>query len=327
LFFFPCGKGLIEVDKNVIDALMKNSTATPYFALTAAMVFWGLSFVATKIALESLPTFTLVFARFALGSCLFLVLMARYGLPHFTLRVHGKLLLTAIFEPGLYFVFETIGLQQTTAPKAALIIALTPVVVLVLAFLFLGERSSPLSLFGVVMSLAGIVVLVGGDPKFRWALVGHLRGDLLIFGAVVSAALYIVCARDLGRTHSAREITTMQTIYGALFYLLPFLLELPEITWSNVSGRSLVALAYLTVFATFAGFLCYNFGLTKVSASRSSVFINGIPVVTAIAAWLLLGEKLTALQATGGFLVLLGVYLANLPGSQTEPQQLGATLS
>jgi drug/metabolite transporter (DMT)-like permease len=269
----------------------------------------------------------LVFARFALGSCLFLVLMARYGLPHFTLRVHGKLLLTAIFEPGLYFVFETIGLQQTTAPKAALIIALTPVVVLVLAFLFLGERSSPLSLFGVVMSLAGIVVLVGGDPKFRWALVGHLRGDLLIFGAVVSAALYIVCARDLGRTHSAREITTMQTIYGALFYLLPFLLELPEITWSNVSGRSLVALAYLTVFATFAGFLCYNFGLTKVSASRSSVFINGIPVVTAIAAWLLLGEKLTALQATGGFLVLLGVYLANLPGSQTEPQQLGATLS
>ena len=232
-----------------------------------------------------------------------------------------------MFEPGLYFVFETIGLQHTTAPKAALIIALTPIAVMLFAFLFLGERSSPWSLLGIVMSLAGIAVLIGGDKQFHWALGGHLLGDLLILGAVISAALYIVCARDLGRTHSALEITSMQTLYGALFYLVPFLLESPNIQWSAVSGRSLGAVAYLTVFATFGAFLCYNYGLTKVAASRASVFINGIPVVTAIGAWLLLGEKLTMIQATGGFLVLLGVYLANLPGSQTEPQQLGATLS
>jgi drug/metabolite transporter (DMT)-like permease len=306
---------------------MKSSTSTPYFALTSAMVFWGLSFVATKIALESLPTFTLVFARFALGSCLFLLLMVRYGLPRFTWRVHGKVLLTAIFEPGLYFIFETIGLQHTTAPKAALIIALIPIVVIFLAFLFLGERSRPWSLVGVIMSLVGIGVLVGGDPQFRWALGDQLLGDLLIFGAVVSAALYIVCARDLARTHSALEITSMQTLYGALFYLVPFLLELPKTQWSTVSGRSLGALAYLTVFATFGAFLCYNYGLTKIPASKASVFINGIPVVTALGAWLLLGENLTMVQATGGLLVLLGVYLANLPGSQTEPHHFGATLS
>ena len=306
---------------------MQSSAATPYFALTLAMVFWGLSFVATKIALESLPTFTLVFLRFGLGSCLFLALAVQYGLPRFTRKAHGKLLLTAVFEPGLYFIFETIGLQHTTAPKAALIIALTPIAVLFFASLFLGERSSPWSLFGTAMSLAGIAVLVGGDPQFRWALGGHLLGDLLIFGAVISAALYMVCARDLGRSHSAREITSMQTLYGSLFYLVPFLLELPEIQWSAVSGRSLGALGYLTVFATFSAFLCYNYGLTKVPASRASVFINGIPVVTALAAWLLLGERLTMLQAVGGLLVLVGVYLANLPGSQTEPQELGATVS
>ncbi len=306
---------------------MKSSSSAPYFALTSATLFWGLSFVATKIALESLPTFTLVFARFALGSCLFLALMVRYGLPRFTVRVHGKLLLTAIFEPGLYFIFETIGLQHTTAPKAALIIALIPIVVLVLAFLFLGERSSLWSLFGIFMSLVGIAALVGGDLQFRWALGDHLLGDLLIFGAVISAALYIVCARDLGRSHPAREITSMQTLYGALFYLVPFLLELPKLQWSAISGRSLGALAYLTIFATFGAFLFYNYALTKVSASRASVFINGIPVVTALGAWLLLDEKLTMFQAIGGLLVLLGVYLANLPGSQTEPQELGELLS
>ncbi len=306
---------------------MKDSLLTPYFALTSAMVFWGLSFVATKIALESLPTFTLVFARFALGSCLFLILMVRYGLPRFTPRVHAKLLLTALFEPGLYFIFETVGLQHTSAPKAALIIALTPIAVLLFAFLFLRERNNPWSFFGVVLSLAGIAILVGGDPQFSWELGGHFLGDLLIFGAVISAALYIVCARDLARTHTAREITSMQTLYGALFYLLPFLFELPKIRWLEITGRSLTALAYLTVFATFAAFLFYNYGLTKVPASRAAVFINGIPVVTALGAWLLLGEILTMLQAIGGLIVLLGVYLANLPGLQTEAQQIGATIS
>jgi drug/metabolite transporter (DMT)-like permease len=282
------------------------------------MIFWGLSFVATKIALESLPPFTLIFARFGLGSCLFLALMVSYGLPRFPWRVHGKLLLTAIFEPGLYFVFETVGLQHTTAPKAALIIALTPIAVLLFAFLFLGERSSLRSLFGIVMSLMGIAVLVGGDPHIRWALQGHLLGDLLIFGAVISAALYIVCARDLGRSLSAREITSMQTIYGALFYLLPFLWEFPTVHWSTISGRSLGALFYLTLFATFGAFLFYNYALTKVPASKAAVFINGIPVVTALGAWILLGEKLTMLQAGGGLLVLLGVCLTNLSWSRAE---------
>lgn len=109
--------------------------------------------------------------------------------------------------------------------------------------------------------------------------------------------------------------------------MVPFLWELPELQWSSISGRSLVALAYLTVFATFGAFLCYNYGLTKVPASRASVFINGIPVVTALGAWLLLDEKLTMLQITGGLLVLFGVYLANLSGTQTEPQKFGELLS
>jgi drug/metabolite transporter (DMT)-like permease len=296
---------------------MANSRLAPYLALSAAVLFWGLSFVATKVALESMPTFTLIFARFSIGSCIFLGLIAHYGVPRFTRKNQVKMFFTALFEPGLYFVFETIGLQHTTAPKAALIIAMIPVVVLLLASVFLKERSSPWSLFGIGLSLTGIAVLVGGDPDFRWARGGHLLGDLLIFGAVVSAALYIVCARDLGRNHSAREITSMQTLYGALFYTPAFLWELQEIQWSAITGRSIAALIYLAIFATGGAFLSYNYALTKISASRAAVFINGVPVVTAVGAWILLGEKLTMLQAWGGLLVLLGVYLANLPGVRT----------
>ena len=188
-----------------------------YLALNAAMVFWGLSFVATKVALESFSPFTLIFARFALASCLFLALMAHRGLPSFTRKDHIKMFILALFEPGLYFTFETIGLQYTTAPKAALIIATIPVVVMVFAVFFLGEHTSLPSLFGIGLSLAGIAVLVVGDPQFSWNLGGPMRGDILMFGAVFSAAIYIVSARDLGRKHSPLEITSMQAIYGAIF--------------------------------------------------------------------------------------------------------------
>jgi len=285
-----------------------------YMALSAAVLFWGLSFVATKVALETFPVFTLIFARFGLGSCLFLILLAFRGFPNFSRKDHLRLVLTALFEPGLYFVFETIGLQHTTAPEAALIIATVPIVVLVLAVLILGERTKPVSLVGMATSLLGIGVLVLGERQFSWAMGGRLLGDLLVFGAVISAAFYIVWARGLGKKYSAFEITSMQIIYGALLYVPAFLWELPDVQWSAISSRSLGALGFLTLFATVGAFLCYNYALTKVPATRASVFINGIPVVTALAAWPLLGETLGLMQAFGGVLVLFGVCLANLPG-------------
>lgn len=286
-----------------------------YTSLSAAVLFWGLSFVATKVALESIPTFTLIFFRFGLAGLIFMtVAVARGGLPRLTGRGHLKLFLMAVFEPGLYFYFETVGLHYTTAPKAALIIATVPVAVLVFARILIGERIRLFSLIGILFSLAGIAVLIMGDPEFRWAVGGHLKGDLLILGAVITAALYMVGARELGREYSAWAITCFQIFYGALFYAPMFLLEMPRLDWRSVSGSSLLAAMYLTVFATVAAFLCYNYGLTRIQASRASAFINGIPVITAAAAWAVLGERLTALQAVGGAMVLIGVWMTNALG-------------
>ncbi|MBN2283409.1 MAG: EamA family transporter [Deltaproteobacteria bacterium] len=289
-----------------------------YSALTAAMLFWGLSFVATKVALESIPTFTLIFARFTLAAVFFSALMLRNGFPSFSPADHVKLFLMSLFEPGLYFIFETLGLVYTSAPKASLIIASIPVAVMILSSVLLKERTSRLGVAGIFLSLAGIVILVTGGTDISRAFEGSLMGDLLIFGAVVSAALYIVGARNLGLRYSALSITSIQVFYGALFYAPAFLWQFPALSWETVSGRSFAALLYLTIFATVAAFLCYNYSLTKVPASRAAVFINGIPVVTAVGAWLILGETLTAIQAAGGFLVLAGVFTTNLPGLRRD---------
>jgi drug/metabolite transporter (DMT)-like permease len=293
--------------------LMRYPQTKPYLALSAAMVFWGLSFVATKIALEVFSTFTLIFGRFALASCLFTGILAYRGLPSFSRREHIRVFLMALFDPGLYFIFETIGLQHTTAPKAALIIATIPVAVTVLAAFLLRERPSLANLLGIGLSLAGITVLVAADPQLNWRFGGPILGDLLIFGAVLSATFYIVNARTLARNRSPLQITSVQAFYGAIFYAPAFFWELPSMNWSAVSGLSVGALTYLTLFATIGAFLCYNYALATVSASRAAVFINGIPVVTAAASWLLLGEKLSLIQAGGGLLVLFAVFITNFP--------------
>lgn len=298
-----------------------------YLALSGAALFWGLSFVGTKIALETLPTFTLIFGRFGLASIFFLILMGRHGFPRFSRRDHVKVFFTALFEPGLYFVFETLGLQYTSAAKTSLIIATIPLAVTILSRTVLGERTTWASIIGIFVSLIGIAILITGDPSFGWDLSGPLFGDLLVLGAVISAALYMIIARNLGTRHTALEITTLQIFWGAIMFAPGFLWELPGIEWSAVSMASLGSLIYLTLFATIAAFLCYNYALTQVPASRAAIFINCIPVVTAIGSWVILGELLTPVQMAGGALVIAAVCMANLPVFQRLSVRLEEALA
>lgn len=286
-----------------------------YLAIAGTILLWGLSFVATKVALESIPPVALIFLRFSGAAILLILLMAWQRLPAFTPQEHVQMLLLAIFHPGLYFIFETVGLKYTTAPKTALILATTPLTVMVLSRVFLKERTGVKGVLGIFLSIAGIAVLIIGDPKYAWELDGHLMGDLFIFGAVITAALYTILSRHLGQNHAALKITAWQFMYGTIFYLPVFLWKLQEVPWSTISMSSWIALIYLTFFATVGAFLCYNYALSQMPASRVAVSINGIPVITAVGAWLILGETLTLLQAGGGLLVMIAVGLANFPSN------------
>jgi drug/metabolite transporter (DMT)-like permease len=213
-------------------------------------------------------------------------------------------------QPGLYFLFETFGLQYTSATKTSLIIATIPVVVLVLSALFLKERLRPVNIVGIVFSLAGVAMLVFGG-RVPTAQHGMLIGDMLIFGAVLAASVYMIMTRRLGETLSSLQITGMQIIFGALLFLPLFLWDLPGFDWRAVTRESFIALLVLTVFATIGAFICYNYALTRIPAAQAAVCINGIPLVTACGAWVLLGETLTLMQLLGGALVLVAVLLAN----------------
>jgi len=92
-----------------------------------------------------------------------------------------------------------------------------------------------------------------------------------------------------------------------------------------VSVQSIGAIIFLSLFATIGGFLSYNFALTRTTASKASVFINGIPVVTAVGAWLILSERLSWLQIIGGIIVLSAVFItstSNIAKNTAEKKRL-----
>jgi len=287
----------------------KNTSLT-YIALATAVFFWGLSFVATKIALQSFTPFCLIFFRFFSASIFFTILLWRTGFPSLTGKNFKSLILLAFMQPGLYFLFETMGLQYTSATKTSLIIATIPIVVLVLSAFFLKERLRALNILGIIFSLAGVALLVFGGQQ-QTELSGMLLGDILIFGAVLAASAYMIMTRRLGESLTSLQITGMQIIFGAILFLPAFLWDLPKLNWQTVSNESLIALIVLTIFATIGAFLCYNYALTRIPAAQAAVCINGIPLVTACGAWMILGETLSSIQLMGGALVLVAVILAN----------------
>lgn len=287
-----------------------------YLALALTILFWGLSFIAIKIALTSFTPFVYMFLRFTLASIFFLVLMIGRGFPKLSAGDHKKLFLAGLFEPGLYFVFETLGLTYTTASKASIIISVVPIAVLLLARVVLKEKITGRSLWGVILSIAGIMILVLGDPKFSVSSEGSMLGDVLILGAVISASFYMIIARDLGKRLSSLEITSFQVFYGTILFTPLFILNMGGIQWTGVSAQAVGAIVFLAIFATILAFLFYNYALTQITASQAAVFINGIPVVTVIGAWLILGERLTLLQGAGGLLVLIAVMVANMPANE-----------
>ncbi|MCX7959089.1 MAG: DMT family transporter, partial [Deltaproteobacteria bacterium] len=130
-----------------------------YLYMIVAAFMWGGSFVGTKIALESIHPMTLVFLRYVIGGVI--VIVAKRFIK--TQRIEKSdmkwLILLCIFEPGLYFLFETYGIRETDPTIAALIIALIPVFVLIIAAIFRIEEISLQKIAGIILSIAGVSVI------------------------------------------------------------------------------------------------------------------------------------------------------------------------
>lgn len=289
-------------------------------AMLGTMFLWGISFVASKHVLTEISPLTYMGVRFLIASLLLAVVMALRGRPRFSRKTHGMIALTALAEPVAYFLFESYGLRLTTATTASLVIATTPMAVMIIAALFLKEKISPRGIAAVFISLGGIVLLVlggGADSGTASSLIPSAEtaqrflGVSLVFGAVLSAAFYITLARNLTQKHDPINLTVIQTWWGAGVFVILWQAQAPTHRAVTLSTTGWIALLFLAAGATVSAFLLYNWALRYETAGRASLYINAIPVITAITGRVLLDERFTAMQIAGAVFVLAAVRLAS----------------
>ncbi|MBI4807096.1 MAG: DMT family transporter [Desulfovibrio sp.] len=270
------------------------------------MLLYGGSFVAMKAAVQYLDPWLIVLGRLLLALAAFSLYWKRIP-PINKVRAHiPKLMLMALSEPCLYFVFEAKALTLTQASQAGVITALLPVMVACAAGLFLHERTSRRGWLGLAMGVAGATLLSAFAPEDQYSPNPAL-GNLLEFAAMACATVYTLMVKHLVRVFPPLFLTAFQVIIGAIFFL-PALLISPwpaEIHW-----EALAAIAYLGIGVSVGAYSLYNYCLSKLTAGSVAAAVNLIPAFTLMLGWLLLGESLQGWQWFGIALILTGARLA-----------------
>lgn len=274
-----------------------------------AAFLWGGSFVGTKIALYQIKPMTLIFLRYVIGSVIVLIA------SKFTFRqkIDKKdlkwLILLCIFEPGLYFLFETYGIKETDPTIAALIIALIPVFVLLIAAAFRIESITIAKIMGILLSISGVTIISLFENGSENSVQSTTRGIILVLMATITASSFTVLLSRLARKYSSFTLASFQIIFTVIFYFPLAIYENYPSFQFDWDSRSIFATLYLGIFPTFFAYLFYAKGLSKIESSVASLFTNLIPIFTAIISAFLLGTSPTIYTLFGGVLIIGGVSL------------------
>jgi drug/metabolite transporter (DMT)-like permease len=273
----------------------------PRLGALIAVIFWGMSFVATKAALREVSPVTLIFVRFAIGVVL-LFAIVRAVPPRDAWPALALMGFVGIF---IHQMIQSYALTMTSAVHTGWLIGLTPIWSAILSAILLREHLGGLKIAGLFGGFAGaLLVLTHGDFSARLLALPSTKGDLLILISTVNWAIYSTIGHKTIRAVGPRRATAGAMLCGVLM-LAPFFVghagwrELP-----HVSTIGWVAILFLGIGCSGLGYLFWYGAIETIEVSRVSALLYLEPLITFITALLLLHETVNALTVIGGAIVL-----------------------
>ena len=290
---------------------MKNKSWIPYGAALLSMIFWSFSFVWVKVVYEAYGPLTTVLFRLILSSGMLLAftLLTR-KLQRIKPGDFKYFILLAFFEPFLYFMGESYGLKYVSSTVAAVIVATIPLFSPILAWYFYKEKLSRTNLFGLIITFAGVSLVVL-DKSFNFS--ASPLGVSLEFFAVLGAIGYSSVLKGISHRYNTFTIITYQNLIGAVLFL-PFWagLEMNDFLQIPFNVKSFTAIVKLAIFASTFAFILFTYSIRNIGINKSNIFINVIPVFVAIFAFIILGDRLNFHQMLGIAVVISGLFLAQI---------------
>lgn len=290
---------------------MKKAT----LAVIAAVTIWGINFAVTKVGLTEIEPITLAFFRFFIGSILLL------GVIFFTKQF--KTLWKALkkdfwyfFVMGLFgitmiYVLENLALKLSASSEVALIICADPILIILFAYFFLGEKLDFKKILSIILGIIGVILIIVKHLDLSTLFDSSaFIGNIMALLSSVAWATYTLMTKNKVKKYSPEIVLSIVSLFGVLFLFVSMLVfeGTPQIT--ELSMQSWLVIGYVSVIVSTVAFYCWNYGLKHLQASKAGMYMFLMPVIAVFVGILFLKEELTLQTGIGAAAILVGIYLA-----------------
>lgn len=285
--------------------------AKVHIAALLSMLFWGFSYIWSKIVFEFYTPLTTIFFRLIISFVtLFLLMFLFRKLEKIKKEDIWLFMVGAIFNPFLYFLFESYGLERVSASISAFIIATIPVFTPFIAYWVFREKLSILNTFGLIISFLGVLLIVF-DVNMSFA--ASPVGVTFLFLGVFAAVVYSVFLKKLSFKYKPMTIIGWQNLIGMVYFIpLVYYFDYPELTTVIPSGKAILSLILLGVFASSFAYALFTYVVSKLGISKANIYSNLIGVFAGIASYFLLKEQFTTMKIIGMCVIIFGIMLSEI---------------
>ncbi|MGA2682329.1 MAG: EamA family transporter [Candidatus Bathyarchaeia archaeon] len=294
--------------KNLPNQLLSQKSKAVFLTILAGAL-WGTSFPIIKIGLAYTDPFAFLFWRFLVSSISLVVIMVLLRKLEFKVG-DTKLLVFLGIANGAGYLLQYVGMNYTTAAKAALFINLSAMWVALLSPKLLGERFSKIKILGIFFGLVGIV-FVSTNLDFSSLMGGQIAGDVMLVTSGVAWAVFMVYNKRLLMNSTSATFQSMTwVLVFTMLSILPFSF-LAGSRFFALSESAWLAVFYTAIVCWVVPYYLWLEGLKHLSASTSTVLLLSEIVIAVLLSILVLKEPITIFSTIGALLIIIAIALVS----------------
>ena len=301
--------------ENIKSSNKFSNLAKWQFALlmTLMVTVWALAFPLIKTGLKELSFINLTIMRF-LFVCITLATILVLKSSKFS-KLHKKdilpIFILGFFGVMVYHIGLNYGEQFISPGAASLIIATIPIIIVILAAVFLKEKITWKKILGVLLAFGGVLIIsMWGRPEATIEI-NYISGAIAVLIAAIMGAFYTIAGKKLLERYTALSLTVYAMLFGSLG-LIPLISTSLFNEVATLSTDAWFAIIFLGLFSTVIGYLLWYLALEIKTASELSVYLYAIPVLSTIVSYFWFDDKITIMFVLGGALVIIGLAIVNM---------------